>query len=346
MWAVTRAVHLDLIGDGSARPEIERFIAEQRLEPYVTLHGFLRIEQAAPILGRSEIGLSPYCGRVEYSGLKLLDYKAAGLATIASGEGGEPAVLQHGRTGWIVPPCDVDRLAEALVTLCDDAPLRRCIGQAARAEAEAEHSWRHTAVQLQDNLRQGGALMSVYTTSRRRAYDRSGRLAEAAGMVSFVIPNYNHARYLGQAIASALAQTYPNVEVIVVDDGSTDDSRAVAAAFGDRIRYIYQQNAGLSAARNTGVRAAQGEYIALLDADDLVEPAYAERLLAALAEAPQAAGAYCGFRFVDQDNRPLNRVEQRIAAPEALYGALLNGNYWVPESLLARRSCYQAHGRV
>lgn len=168
--------------------------------------------------------------------------------------------------------------------------------------------------------------------------------AKAAGMVSFVIPNYNHARYLGQAVASALAQTYPNVEVIVVDDGSTDDSRLVAEAFGDRIRCIYQQNAGLSAARNTGIRAAQGEYIALLDADDLVEPAYAERLLAALAQAPQAAGAYCGFRFVDQDNRSLNRVEQRITAPGALYNALLNGNYWVPESLLARRSCYQAVG--
>ncbi len=166
----------------------------------------------------------------------------------------------------------------------------------------------------------------------------------AVGMVSFVIPNYNHARYLGQAIASALAQTYPNVEVIVVDDGSTDDSRAVAAAFGSRIRYIHQQNAGLSAARNTGVRAAQGEYIALLDADDLVEPHYAERLLAALAGAPHAAGAYCGFRFVDQENRPLSRIEQRIAAPEALYGALLNGNYWVPASLLAHSTCYQAQG--
>ena len=81
--------------------------------------------------------------------MKLLDYKAAGLATIASGEGGEPAVLRHGETGWIVPPCDVEQLAEAILTLCADAPLRRQIGQAARIEAEAEHTWRHTAVQLQ-----------------------------------------------------------------------------------------------------------------------------------------------------------------------------------------------------
>jgi glycosyltransferase involved in cell wall biosynthesis len=114
----------------------------------VTLHGFLRIEQAAPILGRSEIGLSPYCGRVEYSGLKLLDYKAAGLATIASGEHGEPVVLAHGRTGWIVPPCSAEQLAAAILTLCADPPLRRTIGQAARRDAEAQHSWRHTAEQL------------------------------------------------------------------------------------------------------------------------------------------------------------------------------------------------------
>lgn len=141
-------VHLDLIGDGSARPEIEQRIAEHGLESFITLHGFLRIEQAAPILARGEIGLSPYCGRAEYSGLKLLDYKAAGLATIASGENGEPAVLQHGRTGWLVPPCDAEKLAGAVLTLCADGELRRCLGQAARREAEVEHSWRHTAEQL------------------------------------------------------------------------------------------------------------------------------------------------------------------------------------------------------
>jgi glycosyltransferase involved in cell wall biosynthesis len=163
--------------------------------------------------------------------------------------------------------------------------------------------------------------------------------------VSFVIPNYNHARYLAAAIDSALAQTYGDVEVIVVDDGSTDDSRAVAGTFGDRIRYIYQDNAGLSAARNTGVQVANGEYIALLDADDLVERTYVARLLEALASHPGASGAYCGFRFVDENNLSLNRIEQRIVAPEALYGALLNGNYWVPESLLAHRSCYAALGQ-
>jgi glycosyltransferase involved in cell wall biosynthesis len=142
-------VHLDLIGDGSELATVERMITEYKLAPYVSLHGYMRIRQAAPILASCEIGLSPYCGRVEYSGLKLLDYKAAGLATIASGQNGEPSVLRHGVTGWITPPCDVEQLAAAIVTLCRDADLRRSIGQAARLDAEEQHSWRHTAQQLE-----------------------------------------------------------------------------------------------------------------------------------------------------------------------------------------------------
>lgn len=142
-------VHLDLIGDGSELGTVERMIVEHKLTAHVSLHGFLRIGEAAPILASCEIGLSPYCGRVEYSGLKLLDYKAAGLATIASGENGEPFVLRHGVTGWIVAPCDVEQLTDAIVTLCRNAELRRCIGQAARLEAEEQHSWRHTAQQLE-----------------------------------------------------------------------------------------------------------------------------------------------------------------------------------------------------
>jgi glycosyltransferase involved in cell wall biosynthesis len=86
--------------------------------------------------------------------------------------------------------------------------------------------------------------------------------------ISAVIPAYNYGRYLGRAIESVLAQTRPVDEVIVIDDGSTDDTAAVAASFGQRVRYIYKENRGLSAARNTGIRAAQGDWLAFLDADD------------------------------------------------------------------------------
>jgi glycosyltransferase involved in cell wall biosynthesis len=96
--------------------------------------------------------------------------------------------------------------------------------------------------------------------------------------VSIVIPCHNQARFLPDAIDSALAQTVPPHEVIVVDDGSTDDVAAVVRRY-DGVKLIRQDNAGVSAARNTGVRAARGTWIATLDADDKLAPAYIERLI-------------------------------------------------------------------
>ena len=100
-------------------------------------------------------------------------------------------------------------------------------------------------------------------------------------LVSVVIPSFNYGRFVGDAVESALGQTYPDLEVIVVDDGSTDDTQRVLKRFGSRIRYVYQNNRGLSAARNTGVRLANGEWIALLDADDVWHPRKTEVQLAA-----------------------------------------------------------------
>lgn len=86
--------------------------------------------------------------------------------------------------------------------------------------------------------------------------------------VSVVIPAYNAGEYLGRAIDSVLAQTQPAAEIIVVDDGSADNTADVAQGYGERIRFIQQENAGASVARNTGIEAAASEWIAFLDADD------------------------------------------------------------------------------
>lgn len=163
-------------------------------------------------------------------------------------------------------------------------------------------------------------------------------------LVSVIIPNYNHARFLGGAVRSVLEQTYRPVEIIVVDDGSTDNSGEVAAGFGDQIRYIYQTNAGLSAARNTGLRAAKGELIGVLDADDMYEPDFLATLVAALQADPEADGVYCGYRFVDEANNPLPQVENRPVPSADLYTALLDGNFFVPESIFLRRRVYDDVG--
>jgi glycosyltransferase involved in cell wall biosynthesis len=142
-------IRLLLIGDGKERPTLEALTDELGLRARVNFTGYLSAAQLAPLLAQAEIGVSPYCGRVEYSGLKLLDYKAAGLVSLASGADGQPAVLQHGKTGWIVPPCDIDALGEAIVWLWRNPAQRRAIGMAARLEAEQVHSWRHTAQELE-----------------------------------------------------------------------------------------------------------------------------------------------------------------------------------------------------
>lgn len=163
-------------------------------------------------------------------------------------------------------------------------------------------------------------------------------------LVTIVIPNFNHAPYLAAAIQSVLDQTYANVEIVVVDDGSTDNSRDVAASFADQIKIIHQVNRGLSEARNSGIRAAQGTYIGLLDADDMLEPDYLKTLTTMLSTTPSAHGVICGYRFVDEQNRPLPQIESRRLQEDELYPLLLRGNFLVPESILLHRQCYEDVG--
>ena len=108
-------------------------------------------------------------------------------------------------------------------------------------------------------------------------------------LVSIVIPAWNAERYIKEAVDSALNQTYPSTEVIVVDDGSIDGTRAILEPYlaTKRIIYIYQVNKGLAGARNTGIRAASGEYIALLDSDDLFLPQKIEKQALVLKEHPE-----------------------------------------------------------
>lgn len=104
-------------------------------------------------------------------------------------------------------------------------------------------------------------------------------------LVSVIIPNYNYASYVGEAIDSVLRQDYPNVEIIVIDDGSSDDSRAVIESYGDRVKGIFQKNQGVAATRNNGVAATEGEFVAFLDADDAWMPTKLSRQMDRFADA-------------------------------------------------------------
>lgn len=117
--------------------------------------------------------------------------------------------------------------------------------------------------------------------------------------VSVVIPTYNRADVVGRAVDSALSQTLTDMEVLVIDDGSTDDTRArIGRRDDDRLEYVaHERNRGGSAARNTGIDSARGEYVAFLDSDDEWHPTKLERQVDLLEERSEDwGGVYCGFR--------------------------------------------------
>jgi glycosyltransferase involved in cell wall biosynthesis len=126
--------------------------------------------------------------------------------------------------------------------------------------------------------------------------------------VSIVIPAYNAGNYLRQAIESALAQSWKNAEVLVVNDGSRDDgqTRAIARSYGDRIRYFEKVNGGVATALNLGIEQMRGDYFSWLSHDDVYRPDKVERQVLALAGKPAGTVAYCDFATIDAHGKVLN----------------------------------------
>jgi glycosyltransferase involved in cell wall biosynthesis len=156
--------------------------------------------------------------------------------------------------------------------------------------------------------------------------------------VSVIIPSYNSAQFLGTSIQSVLGQTFKNYEVIVVDDGSSDNCWEAVARFGDTVKYIRQENQGLAGARNTGIRAARGELIGLLDADDEWCPDYLEQMINLSEKYPFASVFYCMAQCMDVDGRNLpQNVGGPPVAPDLLYQKLLRANFIIPSTVTFRR---------
>lgn len=143
--------------------------------------------------------------------------------------------------------------------------------------------------------------------------------------IAVVIPCYNQARFLAEAIESALAQTEPAAEVIVVDDGSTDATPSVAARY-PQVTYVRQDNAGLSAARNAGLARVTSRYVLFLDSDDMLEPEALARAGAVMGADDGLAFAYAGYREVDAAGATISVQPARQHAD--VFSALLaSGNY-------------------
>jgi glycosyltransferase involved in cell wall biosynthesis len=196
--------------------------------------------------------------------------------------------------------------------------------------------------------------------------------------ITVVIPTYNRAGWLQDTVGSVLQQSRPADEILIIDDGSTDDTPAVCAEFPEPVRYIRQENAGVSAARNHGVREASGEWVAFLDSDDLWDRRKLEVQIAALEAAPEADWSITECVHVDAEDRPVfggAGLERAVPVfrefgcePEELfgrylvrseldsadgrhtvysgdpYGMLFLGNVVLPSAAMVRRDVFLASG--
>jgi glycosyltransferase involved in cell wall biosynthesis len=161
--------------------------------------------------------------------------------------------------------------------------------------------------------------------------------------VSVIIPAYNGDRYIGEAIDSILAQTYDDYEIIVVDDGSTDNTAQVVQQYGEQIQYFSQTNQGVAASRNLGLTAAKGEYIAFLDQDDLFLPQKLLSQVTLLEKNPSLGMANSGWQIVDQQGqvkaavKPWEKIPQLKLADLIIWkpvflGAMLFRHSWLKRS--------------
>jgi len=141
------------------------------------------------------------------------------------------------------------------------------------------------------------------------------RPAAALPLVSIVIPSYNHEAYLEAAIDSVLSQDYPNIELIVIDDGSTDRSADILRSYGERFRWELQPNQGQVATLNRGWLSSKGAILGYLSADDLLLERAVSSAVRCLGENPDAVLAYCDFNLID----PHSAVVRRVRAPDFDY---------------------------
>lgn len=162
--------------------------------------------------------------------------------------------------------------------------------------------------------------------------------------VSVIMAAYNHSRYIDKAIASVLAQTWQDFELIVIDDGSTDATGQVVGQFGARVRYIRQENHGQGNARNRGIASTSGEYICFLDDDDLWEPEYLTTAMSAFRMHPSAAALYTGYRIIDSGGQVLPEIGNRMVPPDQMYDALKLGGWFPPLVVTVRKACLDRVG--
>jgi glycosyltransferase involved in cell wall biosynthesis len=164
--------------------------------------------------------------------------------------------------------------------------------------------------------------------------------------ISVVIPVYNGENYLRLAIESVLGQTFQDFEIIVIDDGSKDSTPDIAQSFGDRVRYLRQENAGVAAAVNHGISLARGRYFAWLSHDDLWAPEKLSEQLRALQSVDGPAVCYTDIKLIDEEGKVFDEKEAPLPERHAILKAVIRGEpiLFAAYSLVCDLRCFEQVG--
>lgn len=166
-----------------------------------------------------------------------------------------------------------------------------------------------------------------------------------ASKVSVIIPTYNYAHYLKYAVESVLAQTYPDLEVLVIDDGSTDGTQELMKPYLGKIRYFYKPNGGTPSALNFGISKSSGDYIAWLSADDVFFPEKIVRQVALMEQEQGAGFSYTSFAVIDGEGKYQYEIHsQYYPEKKELLSKLLEGCFINGSTVMMRRKALEQSG--
>ncbi|MEO1535175.1 MAG: glycosyltransferase [Planctomycetota bacterium] len=265
----------------SMRKHLSSLIERHKLDDRVTFTGVLPRAELGAVIAKASVCVFP--SRWDNFPNALLEAMACGKAVVATEAGGPGEIIEHEASGLLCAAEDPLSLADAIGRVLDDAPIRSRFGESSR-----EHVL--SLCEPETIVKDFKRLVDRVRNERRVLPVVAG---DEAPLVSVVVPHYNLLEFLPETLASIRAQTYANTEIIVVDDGSTDPGvpAVLDAIEADGVRVVRQANGGLSAARNAGFAAADGEFVLPIDADDIVSPTFIEKAVRALLAEPEAAYA-------------------------------------------------------
>ena len=162
-------------------------------------------------------------------------------------------------------------------------------------------------------------------------------------LITVIVVNYNYGRYLAECVDSVIAQTYPNMEIIVVDDGSTDNSLNILQSYNGKVFVLHQENKGVSAARNAGVLASNGEWVAFLDSDDTWQPEKLQRQSSCIEDS--AVGmVFCAVEYMDDSGRHLGYTRPQLGSDVLAQLVTFTSPTIAPSSAVVRRECLRDLG--